>query len=378
MKNLLCSALVCFAVSVSAQAQSPYPLHWSTTDANRYLETKENEIHLKPRTDGTGPGNVTATAQINLPDTTKWQASFDIRFGILSDQASSCHLLRGDHELGWVGADGFYKKMGVFVGKDNEVVSPTADTEWHHVLYISDGTTLSVQLDNKQVGSGPAQNVPDKVSFSNSQDMHVPCHQEGVWIRNFSVEGTQPVIKANPDTKNNQKDTLAAGNEATKNVDLMTANTREALRGGLVSVKVMNLTNAFDTSTIMDFAVTNNSKKTIMFWTTPVVVFADGSNGAIQSGMVSNEPFRSMAFQMNQALAMVNSPNAYSGPATPVQGKPVAQPLDTQIAPGKTLYFHCGTSGGNAASIPVQFQFKGGGWDTFTIDYKVLGVHNIP
>jgi len=192
MKNLFYLALAFVAVSASAQAQTPFPLQWSTAEASRYLETKGNETHLKPRLDGTGPDKVTATAQINLPDTTKWQASFDVRFGILSDQASSVHLLRGDHEVGWVGADGFYKKMGVFVGKDAEVVSPTADTEWHHVSYISDGTILTAWLDNKQVGTGPAQNIPNHVSFSNSQDMHVPCHQEGVWLRNFSVGSVQP------------------------------------------------------------------------------------------------------------------------------------------------------------------------------------------
>lgn len=163
-------------------------LHWSTVDGGRYLEITKNGLHLKPRTDSTGPHTVTATSLLAIPDTKNWQVSFEARFGGLRDQASSFHLLRDGKDIGWIGADGFYKGMGVFIGKDNDVTSSTADTAWHQVSYKSDGSTLTVNLDGKQVGTGPAQIVPNRLSLENSQDMTVPCHQEGVWVQNVSIK----------------------------------------------------------------------------------------------------------------------------------------------------------------------------------------------
>ena len=193
---LLSCLTLSLLVNTSANAQqepSAPSLHWSTTDGNQYLETNGSDLHLKPRTEKIGPGVVNATAKLNLPDTQKWQVSFDIRFGILRDQASNFHLSRGGHDIGWVGADGFNKQMGVFVGKDTEVFATATDTEWHHLSYISNGNILIVQLDNKQVGTGAAQNIPDSLVLGNGQDMSVPCHQEGVWVRNVSVQNeTKP------------------------------------------------------------------------------------------------------------------------------------------------------------------------------------------
>jgi hypothetical protein len=129
---------------------------------------------------------------------------------------------------------------------------------------------------------------------------------------------------------------------------------------------------------MIDFSVTNNSNKPVMFWTTPILVFGDGSEGAIQSGMVNKTPFRSTASQFQQAFAFATSPTPYSGPATPVQGQPVSIADDTIIPPGRTLYFHCGTTEGHPASTLVKIKFKGGGWDQFTIDYHVIGVNTVP
>jgi len=63
----------------------PQVLHWATNGNDQFLEVSEGEVHLKPRTEGTGPGNVTVTCKLTLPNTQTWQASFDIRFGVLRD-----------------------------------------------------------------------------------------------------------------------------------------------------------------------------------------------------------------------------------------------------------------------------------------------------
>ena len=198
--NRLCTRyIVCcilIALPLSGQAQSP--LHWTTTNGDQYLEAKGAELHLKPRTSGTGPEIVTAASKISLPDTQDWEASFEVRFGVLRDQASSFHLTREGRDIGWIGADGFNKQIGVFIGKDNQVSASATDVEWHHVSYVSNSSSLIVLLDGKQVGTGSAQNIPDSVDLSNSQDMRVPCHQEGVWVRNVSVRSQNVVLTQVP------------------------------------------------------------------------------------------------------------------------------------------------------------------------------------
>ena len=176
--------------------------HWSTNGNDQFLEVNGGEIHLKPRIEGVGPGNVTATCKFTLPITQTWQLSFDIRYGVLRDQAGGISLYRGGGVIGHIEADGFTKDMGVFLGKNNEIWRMAADTEWHHVSFMSDGSRLTVGCDGQQIGIGAAQNIPDSIDISNSQDMTVPCHQEGIWVRNI----TSPQINTPPNTKINPKD----------------------------------------------------------------------------------------------------------------------------------------------------------------------------
>lgn len=175
------------AASANSSAQSFSALSWSTNDGKQYAEINGYDLHLKPRFDGTGPHTVTATSKLSSSDTKNWQASFDIRFGVLTDQASSFHLAREGHDAGWISADGFTKGMGIFIGKDNQVWGAEADNRWHHVSFMSDEANLTVGLNGKQVGSGASQNVPQSISLINNQDMTVACHQEGVWVRNVQL-----------------------------------------------------------------------------------------------------------------------------------------------------------------------------------------------
>ena len=190
--------------SNTAEAQpaptAPQVLHWATNGNDQFLEVSGGEVHLKPRTEGTGPGNVTATCKLTVPDTRVWQLSFDIRYGVLRDQAGGLHLYRGGSVIGHIEADGFTKYMGVFLGKDNEIWRMPADTEWHHISFMSDGSKMTVGCDGRQIGTGAAQTIPDSLDISNSQDMNVPCHQEGLWVRNivFPQIGMALSTKINP------------------------------------------------------------------------------------------------------------------------------------------------------------------------------------
>jgi len=76
--------------------------------------------------------------------------------------------------------------MGVFLGKDNEIWRMPADTEWHHISFMSDSSRLTVGCDGKQIGVGASQSSPSNLDLSNSQDMSMPCHQEGLWVRNIT------------------------------------------------------------------------------------------------------------------------------------------------------------------------------------------------
>lgn len=172
----------------SGPQQSFSPLSWSTTDGVQYLEIKDKELTLKPRAEGTGPHTVTVASKFSLPDTKIWQLSFDIRFGVLKDQASSFHVKRNGRDIAWIGADGFSTQMGLFIGSDSEIFALAADTEWHHVSYLSNVNNLTVGLDGKQIGTGDSSGIPDSVALLNNQDMSQPCHQGGVSIRNVRLQ----------------------------------------------------------------------------------------------------------------------------------------------------------------------------------------------
>ena len=175
------------------------PAAWTTQDGSQFLEASDTAAHLKPRVDGKGPRTVTATCKLTASDTKVWQVAAEIRFGNLQDQASSFHLTREGQDIGWIGADGFNKGIGVFTGKDNNVLGLTADAVWHRLTYKSDGNSLIVTLDGKQARTATAQASPDALSLSNSQDMSLPCHQEGVWVRNISFQsGASPSLPEHP------------------------------------------------------------------------------------------------------------------------------------------------------------------------------------
>ncbi len=198
-KPLLGGTQINAALAPPAPTGSP-DFHWSTNGNDQFLEVNGGDIHLKPRIEGTGPGNVTATCKFPLPDTQTWHLSFDIRYGVLRDQAGGLLLYRGGSVIAHIEADGFTKDMGVFLGKDNEIWRMTADTEWHHFSFMSDGSRLTVGCDGQQIGAGAAQNIPDSIGISNSQDMTVPCHQEGMWVRNITFHqiSTASSTKINP------------------------------------------------------------------------------------------------------------------------------------------------------------------------------------
>lgn len=174
------------ATTANNSAQTFSALKWSTDNGKQYLDITGSDIHVKPRLDGTGPHTVTATSKTGATDAQRWQISFDIRFGSLRDQASSFHFKYADRDICSIAADGFSNKIGVFVGS-SEIYDFPADNQWHHFSILNEGSSLTIGLDGKQVGTGTSQSSPDNVALENNQDMTMACHQEGVWVRNVQV-----------------------------------------------------------------------------------------------------------------------------------------------------------------------------------------------
>ena len=144
-------------------------------------------------------GLVSTTA--NLPKGKPWQITFDLKFGQLRSAGSGICLFDGNNVVGWVGADGWYKKMGCFVGKDNGVAGPDANTDWHHFDFISDGMTLTIKEDGTKVGSGGQSGTPDMIKIGDmfnpfrspgEQPTTMPAGQQSeLWVKDVSFRALQ-------------------------------------------------------------------------------------------------------------------------------------------------------------------------------------------
>ena len=582
MKNLfpasafgLASLLLTSCVTAHAQ-QAATGSKWVVASGRTLVQINSDGIHINQR----DPKELTHFAilsrRVALPAGQPWKISFEVRFGELRTAGAAIGIFDGAHTLGWIGSDGWYKRTGCFIGKDNETAYPPTGTDWHKFEFSSDGTKIIILDNGVQVGSAEQGGTPSLIKIGDIfgpippalplPTAPPPGWQTEISVRNVQILSLQEIIAAKPKSKAVPAATSTASPDAQQpftegqiktelaawfgsfedasrsNVELMTsynekrlawqngnasdydmivasdrcitsshsltkgyqafsvpvhlpkedqetlraalsdavksaqyseedfqhnaiyftgmrtndllspstdpkqlvdfknsmqseldqsrisvasalkyldestaemdkviskwgitngdvwhaanadvkpnedvkhplsptdeavANTIEALQSGKIAVQVSNITNAFDAHTILDFAVTNNSKKPVMFWTTPTLVFADGSEGAIQSGMVNNAPFRSFSFLVISAL----TPSLGTARPPAIQGKPVTQAEDTKIAPGQTLYFHCGTNEGNAASTLTQIKFKGGGWDKQVLNVHITGVNTFP
>lgn len=149
-----------------------------------------------------------ASTRLNLPKGKPWQITFDLKFGQLRSAGSGICLFDGNSVVGWVGADGWYKKMGCFVGKDNGVAGSDANTNWHHFNFISDGTTLTIKEDGTKIGSGEQSGTPDMIKIGDifnpfrspgEQPTKAPAGQQTeLWVKDvgFSSSSAAPSNKA--------------------------------------------------------------------------------------------------------------------------------------------------------------------------------------
>lgn len=343
------------------------------------------------RLTGNGRGYpVLVTSRNPFPASSDWTVSWAYRYSSIGNYGTEmrCDCPGGDaFALIHQDVNGQFLMQG---GKTLWRVP--ANTDWHVVSLVRKADQTTAYVDGQSVGSGSSGKPPTALKIGGGlmtnpwdwNDLEVQSVRVDVGARPLdrmallperrALQGTEPaqavatVPAMAPAPVSSSEDALPAG---------LQANTIEALANNLVDVKRQNLT-TFDMYLIYDLAVTNHSSKPVWFWTTPTVVFANGTFATTQSELVRNSPFRSFASQINEAFSYANSAQSFSGTVQGSPGTVVQRAGDTIILPHQTLYFHCQSAQGTSDVLPDHISFHGGGWDKTVLQLAIPGVNNLP
>ena len=203
MKIVTASYLVWFGISlfmliigVKAQ-QAPLEHRWNIEAGPELVQISSEGIHVnQPDPEGLNYYGMVCS-HFKLPAGKLWEITFDLKFGQLRSAGSGICFFEGDNVIGWIGADGWYKQMGCFVGKGNEVAAPSANTDWHKFEFSSDGTTVTITEDGKVVGSGSQTGTPNLIKIGDMWGSRQPIgarpakmldgQQTELWVRNVEA-----------------------------------------------------------------------------------------------------------------------------------------------------------------------------------------------
>jgi hypothetical protein len=163
----------------TSQAQQvPQSRHWVVEAGPRLVQISSEGIHInQPDPKGLTYYGIVST-HIDLPFGKPWRVDFDVKFGQLRSAGVGIGLFNGPDLMGWVGADGWYKQMGCFVGKSNEVAAPQANTDWHKFEFSGDGTTVSIKEDGNVIGSGSQLGTPNTIKIGDINGSVQPAGAE--------------------------------------------------------------------------------------------------------------------------------------------------------------------------------------------------------
>lgn len=195
--------------------QAPVGRKWVVDAGPQLVQITSEGIHInQPDPKGLTYYGIAST-HINLATGKPWKIAFDLKFGELRSAGSGICLFDGNNVIGWVGADGWYKQMGCFVGKGNEVAVPSANTDWHHFEFSSDGATVTITEDGKSVGSGSQSGTPNLIKIGDMWGSVQPAgarptkmldgQQTEIWVRNVNVTVVQTSLTANIKPLTNSK-----------------------------------------------------------------------------------------------------------------------------------------------------------------------------
>ena len=181
-------SLLFFLVAVlSVLAASPQR-QWSLSKGANMAEVGVDGLHLNQNSGNDTTSYATATAKLPLAAVPVWRVAFSVRFGQLRSAGAAVRLCRGTTVIAWVGADGWNKGLGVFIG-DSSVFGQPADARWHQFVYASDGETLTIWLDGAQVAAGASEGIPDTITAGSWWDGKSAAGQQTeVWVKDIQEQ----------------------------------------------------------------------------------------------------------------------------------------------------------------------------------------------
>lgn len=191
--NYFLALLLLFSMSFTVATASPEePVstrHWQFTSGDNTVTASSQGIHVTQRLPANTTQFANASAKLLVANASAWKVSFNVRFGVLRPLGAVVRLYKGNDTIGWVGADGWFKHMGVSTGDHDSKLDVPADTDWHHIEYDCSGRTISVWHNGQKIGEGISQGTPDRIFVgSSSPGKNVATQQTEVWLRNVQEE----------------------------------------------------------------------------------------------------------------------------------------------------------------------------------------------
>ena len=193
-----------------AQAQQiPESRHWVVEAGPQLVQISAEGIHINQPDPKVLTYYGIVSTHVDLPAGKPWKIDFDLKFGQLRSAGVGIGLFNGSDLMGWVGADGWYKQMGCFVGKGDEVAAPQANTDWHKFEFSGDGTTVTIKEDGNVLGSGSQLGTPNTIKIGDINGSVQPLNaqpakmldgqQSEITVRNLQLtEAGSAVAKQYP------------------------------------------------------------------------------------------------------------------------------------------------------------------------------------
>jgi hypothetical protein len=224
-------ALAAIFVGAYPHASRAGQLVWKFDPGVNILTASKEGIHIdqKEPVDTTAYGR--GEAAVNLAGAKNWRIDFDARFGVLRPAGSAVCLTAGGRYVCWLGADGFYKGMSVFLGDSNMVHTRPADTAWHHFEFRNNGATISAWLDGVKVGGATDTGTPDTISVGiKVKAGNGPGQQTEMWLRDVHIARDEYLTDPAPAQRSveptyTQGATLPTTSSSTSSVSVYISNT---------------------------------------------------------------------------------------------------------------------------------------------------------
>lgn len=148
---------------------------WVVASGRTLVQINSDGIHINQRDPKELTHFAIVSRHVTLPAGQPWKISFEVRFGELRTAGAAIGIFDGAHTLGWIGSDGWYKRTGCFIGKDDEAAQPPTDTNWHKFEFSSDGAKITISDNGVQVGAADQGGTPSLIKIGDIFDAIPPA-----------------------------------------------------------------------------------------------------------------------------------------------------------------------------------------------------------